>query len=298
MDGDHPDFSVVVVDNATDDAATRALVDRLGDGRLRLVHEPRRGTSVARNTGVRHADAALVAFTDDDTCVDRGWLSALAARFAAEPEVAAVTGLTMPLELETTAQLWFERFGGLGRGLRPFTVDGRSRDGLPLLFPYSVGALGAGANLAVRRLVLEQVGGLRERLGPGTATFGGEDLDLMSRILLAGHRIGYAPAAVVRHEHRRDEAAVRLQAFTYGAGLSAQLSQHLADPRFRRLLIRRTPAVIRRLVAARPPSEVDVAVGSSPPLPAQLRRRELLGYAYGPFGLLHAAWHGRRRRPR
>jgi GT2 family glycosyltransferase len=235
-----------------------------------------------------------VAFTDDDTAADPQWLSSLAAALERDPSAAAVTGLTVPLELETPAQLWFERFGGLGRGLRPFTVDRSARAGLPLLFPYSVGALGAGANLAVRRAAFDEIGGLREELGPGTATFGGEDLDLLSRLLLAGHRIAYAPRAVVRHEHRRDDDAVRLQAFTYGAGLTAQLAQHFADPAFLRLLVRRAPGVLRRLAASRPPPEAtpDTPAGG---LPAQLRVREFLGYLYGPLGLAHAAWHGRHR---
>jgi hypothetical protein len=179
----------------------------------------------------------------------------------------------------------------------PYTVDKRSRTELPLLFPYSVGALGAGVNLAVRRPALDQVGGLREHLGPGTPTFGGEDLDLVSRLLVAGHRVAYQPAALVRHVHRRDDDAVRLQAFTYGAGLAAQLAQHLTHPAFLGLLARRAPAVLRVLAARSRPGPPVTPSAPYAALPHALRRRELLGYLYGPVGLAHAAWHaGDRRR--
>ena len=44
-----------------------------------------------------------MAFTDDDAVPESGWLAALAANFA-DPRVLCVTGLTLPLELETASQ--------------------------------------------------------------------------------------------------------------------------------------------------------------------------------------------------
>ena len=53
-------------------------------------------------------------YTDDDTVVDKHWLSRLVAVFA-DADVAAVTGLIHPYELRTPAQLAFEVVGGFGR---------------------------------------------------------------------------------------------------------------------------------------------------------------------------------------
>ena len=51
----------------------------------------------------------------DPLLVDPG---GLAATFAQHPEVMAVSGLVVPAELETEAQVLFEKNGGFGRGFR------------------------------------------------------------------------------------------------------------------------------------------------------------------------------------
>jgi glycosyltransferase involved in cell wall biosynthesis len=57
---------VIVVDDGSEDE-TRTLLAELNDGRLRVIrHENRAGVARARNTGVAAAQAAWVAFLDDD----------------------------------------------------------------------------------------------------------------------------------------------------------------------------------------------------------------------------------------
>ena len=62
-------------------------------------------------------DGEIVAFCDDDAAPDPEWLRALAANFTA-PRTICVTGLTLPLELETPAQEWFEQTNSFSRGYR------------------------------------------------------------------------------------------------------------------------------------------------------------------------------------
>ena len=60
------DIEVIVVIDGPDDA-TRAALEAIGDGRLRLVTLPESGGAPnARNTGVREARAPWAAFLDDD----------------------------------------------------------------------------------------------------------------------------------------------------------------------------------------------------------------------------------------
>ena len=107
---------VLVVDNApSDDATARLLAARFPD--VERVVEPRPGLDHARNRAVATATTEVVAFTDDDVVVDPGWTWAIARAFDEEPDLGLLTGLVLPLELETPAQQLFERYGGFGRGV-------------------------------------------------------------------------------------------------------------------------------------------------------------------------------------
>jgi glycosyltransferase involved in cell wall biosynthesis len=71
-------FEIVVVDNAPD-ASAAPIVARLATGAitLRYVHEPRPGTSRARNAGFMHARGRFFALIDDDEQASPEWLTHL-----------------------------------------------------------------------------------------------------------------------------------------------------------------------------------------------------------------------------
>src|SRR5258708_11569820 len=108
---------IVVVDNASKTAATRDVVAACGD--VRHVFEGRPGLDFARNRALAEATSDWIAYIDDDVVVDRGYFDGVAAAWAGHPDATAVTGLVLPLELETEAQIIFERNGGFGRGFIP-----------------------------------------------------------------------------------------------------------------------------------------------------------------------------------
>jgi cellulose synthase/poly-beta-1,6-N-acetylglucosamine synthase-like glycosyltransferase len=83
---------------------------------VRYVREDRPGLAIAHNRGLQEVTASLVAFTDDDVQVDPGWLRELVLEFLADERVACVTGLILPMQLETPSQAWIEQFGGFGKG--------------------------------------------------------------------------------------------------------------------------------------------------------------------------------------
>ncbi|MDB6056180.1 MAG: glycosyl transferase, group 2 family protein, partial [Verrucomicrobiales bacterium] len=121
-DLDEPPLEVIVVDNAPRTSATRDLVEALqrsplrGGTRFRYILEPKPGLDWARNRAIEEACGEIVAYTDDDVLVDRGWTRAIAKTFADNPDVMALTGLVEPYELETEAQITFEELGGFSRG--------------------------------------------------------------------------------------------------------------------------------------------------------------------------------------
>lgn len=197
---------VLVVDNAPATTATHDLVARYP--RMRYVREDRPGLNNARNRALREAGGEIVAFTDDDAAPDPHWLRALLRNFD-NPLVLCATGLTMALELETSAQITFQRYGALTRGFKRIVFDNAWHD--PLLGWQA----GAGANMALRRVVTDCVGPFDPALDAGTPTRAGGDGDMFRRILHAGYCIVYDPQALSWHRHRRSWEALRAQLFGY-----------------------------------------------------------------------------------
>ncbi|MFC5952459.1 glycosyltransferase family 2 protein [Pseudonocardia lutea] len=242
--GDHPAVTVVVVDNDPPDESTRLVAEEFADRGVVYVRERRRGLSVGRNRGLREAVTRLVAFTDDDTEVDRRWASRIAAVFAAEPDLACVSGPVVGARLETEDELAAERALVWNRGFeaRRYSLADPPADSA--IFPFSPGLFGIGANFAVRADVARAVGGFDEALGAGAPTRGGEDCEFMVRLVLAGHQVGYDPGAFVWHHHRSSPEELRRQMRGYSMGLGAFLTKIALDPRAGAMAAKRLPAAV------------------------------------------------------
>jgi GT2 family glycosyltransferase/SAM-dependent methyltransferase len=214
-----PPDELIVVDNAPASGSTRPLVE--GFPGATYVAEERPGLSIARNAGIAQATGEVVVFTDDDTVVHRDWLWRLLEAFD-EPEVMAVTGLVLPAELDTEAQVAFEKaLGGFNHGYRRMRY-GRVFFESTKAIATPVWKIGAGANMAVRREAFDHVGAFDERLGAG-ATGCSEDSELWYRLLAAGFECRYQPTSIVFHYHRRDADSLRRQARDYIRGHTAAL---------------------------------------------------------------------------
>jgi GT2 family glycosyltransferase len=209
---------ILVVDNAPASDATRQVVGTFS--RVRYVCEPHPGLDHARNRALREATGEIVAFTDDDAVPEKRWFGELVQPFL-DSRVWCATGLTLPLELETPAQEWFERLSSFNRGFKRRVFDGTRHD------PLNVGSIGAGANMAVRRSVLTALGGFDEALDAGTPTKSGGDHELFGRILAAGYRIVYEPRAVSWHRHRRTWPELQATLRGYGTGVYAMWTRRL-----------------------------------------------------------------------
>jgi GT2 family glycosyltransferase len=280
---EYPNFELVLVDNAPATDGTVAMLAGRADlaARIRYVREDRRGLASAHNAGVAVAEGEIVAFTDDDVVVDRGWLSAMETGFGAADRVGCVTGLILPLELATLAQRRAEQRWRLAKGGRRVVVDLAEHRPRDPLFPYATGALGSGANMAFRADVLRAVGGFDPAIGTGTRARGGDDLAAFLTVLLHGHTLVYEPKAIVRHEHPRTMRTLRRQSFGYGVGLTAHLTKAvLEQPGAAREIAARAPAGIRRLIGGSSPGH-SLRAG-----PAHLAALEAIGLAWGPAAYL------------
>jgi GT2 family glycosyltransferase len=182
-----PSEVVVVVDHneALSSRARRAMpgvrvVDSVGEW----------GLSAARNTGVAAAGGEIVAFLDDDAVAAPDWLEQLTAPYADET-VVAVGGRVLA-HWDTTRPRWM-----------PATFDwvvGCTYEGHAVMSTEIRNPIGA--NMSMRRSVVERVGGFRSGIGrEGAGAAGCEETELCIRIRqhMPGARVWYEPAAVVWH---------------------------------------------------------------------------------------------------
>ncbi|MCX5368701.1 glycosyltransferase family 2 protein [Streptomyces sp. NBC_00103] len=294
---DHPDFEIVVVDNAPLTDATRDLVERKYAERVRYVTEPAPGLAVAHNKGVETAHGEVIAFTDDDVVADPRWLTELTAPFTADPGLGCATGLILPARLRTPSQVLLESHGGFAKGFTARTYDPQDPPADEPLFPFTAGRFGSGANMAFRTEVLRAAGGFDPATGAGTLARGGDDLYGFVRVLAGGHRLHYTPLALVWHHHRETWRDLETQAYGYGAGLTAYLTAILVNrPGLLPAFLARLPrglAHARTLTASR---EAEPAADGAPgghdarthAWPARLSRLQRRGMLYGPVGYLRA----------
>jgi GT2 family glycosyltransferase len=289
---DYPNFEIVLVDNAPSTSATADLIQQnfRNVAQVRYVREDRPGLSWAHNCGRKVAAGKILAFTDDDVVVDRHWLTELVRGFDVADDVACVTGLVLPFELETPAQCWFEEFGGFGKGFAPRVYNMRHRPDTPL-YPYAAGQFGTGANMAFTAAFLESIGGFDPALGPGTLAANGEDLSAFFQVIANGYTLVYRPSSLLYHIHRRDYPGLYNQIYTYGVGLTAFLTKCvLDDPRLLFDLLPRLPYGLFFATNSRSSKNRK----KSAQYPSELTAVELKGMVYGPLAYLRSRAVARR----
>jgi glycosyltransferase involved in cell wall biosynthesis len=214
---------VIIVDNDPGDLDCRDLVEATG---ARYVREDRRGLDNARTTGLEAARGDLVAFTDDDCVPASRWLAGLDELFA-DGSVGAVTGPAFAYELDSPAQVRFEREGGFTRGALV-----RRRLDWTIMSPAWAAAAGAGANMVFRRDALVELDvAFPPELDAGTPTESGGDMYALYRVLAAGWRVVYDPGTYVFHRHRPTPEALHRAFFGYGVGISATMAKVLVEHR-------------------------------------------------------------------
>lgn len=167
------DFEVIVVDDGSTDGGP-AVVEALGDGRVRLIRQECGGVSAARNRGAAEASSDLVAFLDADDEWRPTFLETVlrlrerfpdCAVFATSYFVGSPDGSTRNAVLN-----------GLPRDFREGALD--DYFGLSLVSE----PLFNGSSVAVDREALQRVGGFPEYVGAGEDLLTWARLAVSSRI--------------------------------------------------------------------------------------------------------------------
>lgn len=285
----YPRFEVIIVDNAPSTTVTADYIQQTYRDmpQVRYVREDRPGPSWARNCGIQAAKGEILAFVDDDVIVDPYWLAELVRGFSLVDDVVCVTGLVLPLELETPAQVWFEEYGGFSKGFTQRIFDMREyRPKLPL-YPYTVGLFGTGASMAFTSAFLHNVKGFDPTLGNSRLVPGSEDTAMFFQVVMRGHRLVYTPAAPVYHPHHRDYTSLQKQIYRYGAGLTAFLMKSvLENPPLLFDLFSKVPYGLYFILSPRSSKNKN----KTTTYPKGLTMLELKGMLCGPLAYIQSRW--------
>lgn len=182
---------LLLVNNGSTDNTANILQDFASKTptRIKVISEPDKGLSRARNAGLRYAQGELIAFTDDDCYLGGNYFNSV---------------------IESFKRLDIDYCGG--RILRYDPEDAHygccESDKLEVIRPFSFIPAGKiqGANMIFRRRVIEKIGEFDTLLGAGT-NFRCEDIDYAARASLAGFKGAYVPEIIVYHHHRRKAGA-------------------------------------------------------------------------------------------
>lgn len=187
-------FEIIVVDNDSGDD-TRAVVEGASiNPKPRYIFEGTLGLCNARNTGWNAARADIVAYLDDDALAYPDWAIELLSAFErASPETGCVGGRICPL-YHVPRPEWL----GDDVALSLTIVDWPG--GAHVITDLRSEWL-AGANMAIRRSVLNAVGGFHPALDrSGIRMLSSGDVFLQQEIINAGYDCLYEPSARVDHQ--------------------------------------------------------------------------------------------------
>jgi glycosyltransferase involved in cell wall biosynthesis len=185
-------YEVIVADNNSTDDTRRVIEELREQSPVKLVYcfEPEQGVSYARNTGIAHARAPILAFTDDDIRPALDWVASVAEGFKRFPEADCIGGKVLPDPRvkfpEWLTEKHWTPLALLNLGEEPLVLDVENGAGL------------VGANLAMRAAALKEVGSFRPHLQRVKGGIGSlEDTELELRLSVAGKRLMYLPELVV-----------------------------------------------------------------------------------------------------
>jgi GT2 family glycosyltransferase len=190
---------VVVVDNASTDRTSEVACAFEG---VRVVHEPAKGLTKARQKGLAEARGDIIAYVDADTRMPPGWINTVLKTFAGDQRVVCVSG--------------------------PYVYYDASRLERSLVRMYWVVLakpaywltryMVVGGNFAAKKSALLQIGGFDTNIA-----FYGEDTNIARRLKAAG-KVKFVMQLPMPTSARRLHAeGVMAMALKYGANFLGEV---------------------------------------------------------------------------
>ena len=184
----YQDFEILIVDDGSTDAQTRALLDTFERPQTRVLRVPHRGLAAARNTGLAHATGQYVCSLDADDRLDPEFLAETVRILDSDPAA-------------TFVSTWLRMFGEQEWEWKPERCD------FPALLCENTVLTAA----LVRRDAVLAAGGYDEAMPEQ----GDEDWDLWLTLVEHGHRGVILPR--ILFSYRRRPGSMSTHSW-YGAG--------------------------------------------------------------------------------
>ncbi len=232
-------WEIIIVANCCTDDTLRVAdaFKRRISAHVVTLDEAEPGVVAARNRALRHACGDIIAFLDDDVVVHRQWLCELVKAFNSEQPDVLVGRIYLDWH-KLSRPKWFD--ARMGQYLAQVDLGEN-----PMLLQNP---LGAGANLAITRDMLQRIGGFccpLERCGKRTA---GEDTDMIARAMAAQGRVLYAPSVKVDHYVAPARLTVKyLRRVAFDVGMAEYLmSPHIKPQELAVNLVKKIPRWLER----------------------------------------------------
>ncbi len=194
----YTDYSVVVVDNNSKDDTATTIQERYPEALL-VLNDYNAGVAGGRNCGIAYArqqlDYSYLLILDNDTTVEPDFLYLLVKEMEKDTTLGAVSPKIYLMDTDNI----LDQAGGSVVNFYTGSTAKRGfdeKDTGQYDRKQTQKCLPSGACTLARESVLKQVGDLDEIFNP----YGFEDLDFSLRVLKAGFRLRYVPAAVVYHK--------------------------------------------------------------------------------------------------
>jgi GT2 family glycosyltransferase len=202
----YPRLELIVVDQSRDDRTREVLRRFFGDGRFVYVPSGTRGLGRGLNIGISHARSEIVAITDDDCEVPRGWIGALVDAFSVDPRIGVIFGNVLAAEHD------------LHRGFIPAYASNEAFLARSIRDKHRIE--GMGACMGLLRGAWHSLGGFDEAFGAGGEFRSSADLDLAIRALVAGIAVYETPSVSVTHNGLRslDSMPELVSDYLFGTG--------------------------------------------------------------------------------
>ncbi len=191
------DFEVIIVEDGSSAPCKEAVEEYADRLNVKYYYKENEGRSIARNYGMERAEGEYFIFFDSDCVIPPGYFATLTKALKEKP-IDCFGGPDAAHDSFTDVQK------AINYSMTSFLTTGGIRGGKIKLEKFVPRTF----NMGFSRKVYDAVGGFREMFS--------EDIDMSTRIRLAGFTIGLIPDAKVWHKRRVDFKKFFRQVYVFG----------------------------------------------------------------------------------